>query len=134
MFVFKKSSSKNIKTWGQRKMHMFILWELLSTTKACNVYELNFLNHMNYQNLQNFIPNAGKNLKCKKWKKYLFFCKVEYDPTSIDVTHGVQFRVVYITYTINGQSRRYSPALPFHLTDLPTMAWGTAMEIFKFYV
>lgn len=60
--------------------------------------------------------------------------KVEYDPTSIDVTHGVQFKVVYITYTINGQSRRYRPASPLRLTDLPTMAEGVSMEIYESYV
>lgn len=61
--------------------------------------------------------------------KLLF--QVEYDPTSIDVTHGVQFKVVYITYTINGQGRRYRPASPLRLTDLPTMAEGVSMEIYE---
>lgn len=60
--------------------------------------------------------------------------KVEYDPTSIDVTHGVQFQVAFITYTINGQSRRYRLALPFRLTDLQTTSWGATVEIWTSYV
>ena len=63
---------------------------------------------------------------------YIF--KVEYDPTSIDVTHGVQFRVVYITYTINGRSQRYAPSSPLRLTDLPTMAESVSMEVYENYV
>nr|XP_022318737.1 uncharacterized protein LOC111121663 [Crassostrea virginica] len=60
--------------------------------------------------------------------------KVEYDPTSIDVTHGVQFRVVYITFTINGRSQRYAPSSPLLLTDLPTMAESVSMEVYENYV
>ncbi|XP_061166035.1 uncharacterized protein LOC133174959 [Saccostrea echinata] len=60
--------------------------------------------------------------------------KVEYDPTSIDVTHGVQFKVVFITYTVNGQTRRYAPASPLRLTDLPSMSESVSMEIYESYV
>lgn len=91
--------------------------------------DFKFSKHMNIQKFcQSISPILAKNVV----KKLLF--QVEYDPTSIDVTHGVQFKVVYITYTINGQSRRYKPVSPLRLTDLPTMAEGVSMEIYESYV
>ncbi|XP_062607939.1 uncharacterized protein LOC134269751 [Saccostrea cucullata] len=60
--------------------------------------------------------------------------KVEYDPASIDVTHGVQFKVVFITYTINGHTKRYAPTSPLRLTDLPSMSESVSMEIYESYV
>ncbi|XP_048761019.1 uncharacterized protein LOC125670102 isoform X2 [Ostrea edulis] len=60
--------------------------------------------------------------------------KVEYDPTSIDVTHGVQFRIVHITYTINGQTKRFTSSSPLRLTDLPTTSESVSMEIYESYV
>lgn len=53
------------------------------------------------------------------WKFYLFL-QVEYDPTSINTTNGLHYRVVYITYTIVGHTRQYALSSPLLLTDIHT--------------
>lgn len=50
---------------------MFTLWELLSTSRACNVYELNFPKHMDYQNFNKTVFHWWKREMLKK--KNLFF-------------------------------------------------------------
>lgn len=117
-------SKGNVDNIYLKKIVLHDLWPSLKR----NV--LKFSRHRNIQKFSQIVtPIIAKNVLANK----LLF-QVEYDPTSIDVTHGVQFKVVYITYNINGQSRRYRPASPLRLTDLPTMAEGVSMEIYESYV
>ncbi|KAK3091273.1 hypothetical protein FSP39_018511 [Pinctada imbricata] len=60
--------------------------------------------------------------------------KVEYDPTSIDTSQGVQFTKVFITYTVDGKPIRFSSGAHLRLTDLPTMSESLSMEIYEAYV
>ncbi|XP_033753099.1 uncharacterized protein LOC117336593 [Pecten maximus] len=56
--------------------------------------------------------------------------KVEYDPTSIDVTSGVAFKTVYVTYTITSTSTRYQSRVPLRITALPVTGEALGVEIF----
>ncbi|XP_060080105.1 uncharacterized protein LOC132559495 [Ylistrum balloti] len=56
--------------------------------------------------------------------------KVEYDPTSIDVTNGVAFKTVYVTYTITSTSTRYQSTVPLRITNLPVTGDALGEEIF----
>lgn len=56
--------------------------------------------------------------------------KVEYDPTSIDVTNGVAFKTVYVTYTITSESTRYQSHVPLRITALPVTGDALGAEIF----
>ncbi|XP_060080110.1 uncharacterized protein LOC132559501 [Ylistrum balloti] len=56
--------------------------------------------------------------------------KVEYDPTSIDVTNGVAFKTVYVNYTIASTPTRYQSTVPLRITNLPVTGDALGQEIF----
>ncbi|OWF52750.1 uncharacterized protein LOC110447363 [Mizuhopecten yessoensis] len=63
--------------------------------------------------------------------KQAIVTKVEYDPASIDVTSGVAFKTVYVTYTITSESRRYQSQVPLRITALPVTGDALGQEIFN---
>jgi len=51
--------------------------------------------------------------------------KVEYDPTSIDVTQGVAFKTVFVTANLKGTPTRFQSKTLMKLTDIPS--WSVAL-------